>query len=206
MWQGMFMELAIILMMLLIVVAVGAIKLNEPGLAFPFKKNTTLFTQVERTFLNLIEEAVGKQFKVLCRVKLNDVVTLRQNADKKTAQAAVSRASNRHLDFVLCSKEDMTPVIAIDLVHNMGKEGYKSQRDWFVSGALDAARIPHVRIKVKSGYKVKDIRECIEAKLAVQKQPQSPPIIKGTNNPDNLAAKRPTRPLHALKPRDTAVI
>lgn len=199
------MELAIVLMMLLIIVAVGAIKLNEPGLAFPFKKNINLFTQVERTFLTLIEEAVGGQFKVLCRVKLNDIVSLRQNADKKTAQAAISRANSRHLDFVLCSKEDMTPVIAIDLVHNHGKDGYKSQRDWFVSGALDAARIPHVRIRVKSGYKAKDIRDCIEAKLVTQKPKQPKPIIQGTNNPDNLdAGKRPTRPIRSNRPAAAA--
>ncbi len=60
----------------------------------------------------------------------------------------------------------MSPIIAIDLVRNTGKDGYKSQRDFYVSGALDSARIPHVRIKVRSGYKVQDIRECIQAKLS----------------------------------------
>ena len=45
------MELAIVLMMLLIIVAVGAMKLHEPSLAFPFKKKGNLFTPVERTFL-----------------------------------------------------------------------------------------------------------------------------------------------------------
>ena len=34
------MELAIILMMLLIVVALGALKLNDNGLSFPFKRKT----------------------------------------------------------------------------------------------------------------------------------------------------------------------
>ena len=58
------MELAIILMILLIVVAVGAIKLNDNSLSFPFKKKTNLFTPTERTFLQLIEAAVGNQIDV----------------------------------------------------------------------------------------------------------------------------------------------
>ena len=173
-------------------------KLNEAELAFPFKKKTHLFTPVERSFLSLIDEAVGKDYRILCRVKLSDVVAIRQNTDKKTSRNALSRANGRYLDFVLCAKEDMSPVLAVDLVHDNGKEGYKKQRDWFVSGTLDAARMPHVRIKVRSGYKVQDIRECLEAKLP-NKTPkvQKAPIMQGTLNlPDELKQnKRPTRPV-----------
>ena len=194
------MELAIVLMMLLIIVAIGAIKLNDQGLSFPFKRKTTLFTQVERSFLELIEQAVGHQYRIVCRVKITDIISLRQNTDKKTGQTAMMRAAGRHLDFVLCNKKDMTPVVAIDLVHNTGKAGYKSQRDWFISGALDAARIPHLRIKVKSGYTPKDISDCIEAKLAPIKRKTPEPLVKGTLNPDNPNAGKPTRPVRSSRP------
>ena len=197
------MELAIVLMMLLIIVAVGAMKLNEPGLAFPFKKKANLFTPVERSFLELIEEAVGGRYRVLCRVKLTDIVAIRQSTDKKTTKNSLSRAGGRNLDFVLCSRQDMMPVMAIDLVHKNGKDGYKSQRDWFTSGSLDAARIPHVRIKVRSGYQAKDIRDCIDARLAPSiVKPSKIPIIQGTKNNEVDAANptRPTRPLHPNRP------
>jgi len=196
------MELAIVLMMLLIIVAVGAMKLYEPGLAFPFKKKSNLFTPVERTFLGLIEEAVGNEFRILCRVKMGDILTIHQNADKKTSKNAASRAGNKHLDFVLCSKEDMSPIIAIDLVHNNGKDGYKSQRDFYVSGALDAAHIPHVRIKVRSGYKAQDIRECIQAKLPKPKiKPQTVPTPQngGKLMPAFARQAKPTRPIQTNK-------
>ncbi|NCP63640.1 MAG: DUF2726 domain-containing protein [Paraglaciecola sp.] len=192
------MELAIVLLMLLIIVAVTAMKLHEPELAFPFKKKVSLFTPVERTFLAMIEEAVGQKYRIMCRVRLADIVTVRQSTNKKTSKDALTRASGRHLDFVLCSKEDMSPVMAIDLVHNNGKEGYKSQRDWFVTGSLDAAHIPHVRIKVRSGYKVQDIKECIETKLPSKpNKALPPPIMQGTLNlPDELKQNaRPTRPV-----------
>ena len=191
------MELAIILMMLLIIVAVGAMKLHEPSLAFPFKKKTNLFTPVERSFLDLIENATGKEYRVLCRVRMSDVLAIRQNTDKKTLKNAMSRAGNKQFDFVLCSKSDMTPVLAIDLV---GKDGYKNQRDYFVSGALDAAHIPHVRIKVRSGYTVKDIQGCIQAKLPKQKQ-TLPPVMAGTAKLANEFANqaRPTRPIKTNK-------
>jgi len=192
------MEFAILLMMFLIIIAVSVMKLNEPPLTFPFKKKANLFTPVERNFLSLIEEAVGKDYRILCRVKLVDILAVRQSTDKKTSKNAINKANSRYLDFVLCSKNDMTPVLAIDLVHNNGKEGYKTQRDWFVNGSLDAANIPHARIKVRSGYKAQDIKDCIEAKLPnkIPKQLKAP-IMQGTLNlPEELKQKaKPTRPV-----------
>lgn len=192
------MELVLVLMMLLIVVAVAAIKLNDGGLAFPFRKKANLFTPVERNFLDLLDVAVGRQYRVICRVRLGDILAVRQGTDKKATRAALMRANGRHLDFVLCSKEDMSPIVALDLVHNEGKEGYKTQRDWFVSGALDAANIPHLRIKVKSGYKPQDIRDCIEAKLAPVRFKTKKPLVNGSDNPDRKAPL--TRPISRPRP------
>ena len=192
------MELAIILMMLLIVVALGAIKLSDGGVAFPFRRKPQLFTPVEHSFLNLIEQAMGREFRIVCRVRLNDLVSVRQTTNKKTASQAISRASSRQLDFVLVDKTDMSPVLAIDLVHSQGKDGYKSQKDWFVTGALDAAGLPHARIKVKSGYSVEDIRECLENKLIPYRRIQQKMAQLPTHNPE--PPKRPTRPIRSSRP------
>lgn len=188
------MELVIVLMILLIVVAVSAIKLSSNSMAFPYRKKSNLFTPVERKFLDLLEASVGNQYRIICRVRLADILAVRQGIDKKTSRSALMRAGGRQLDFVLCSKSDLSPVVAVDLVHQNGKQGYKNQRDWFVNGALDAARIPLVRIKVKAGYKPQDIRECIEAKLAPvkYKEPKAP-IVEGTAT----AKTRLTRPIAA---------
>ncbi len=192
------MEFAIVLMMLLIVVALGAIKLSDSGVAFPFRRKPQLFTPVEHTFLNLIEQAMGHEFRIVSRVRLNDIVSVRQSANKKTASQALSRASSRQLDFVLVDKRDMTPVLAIDLVHSKGQDGYKTQKDWFVTGALDAAGVPHARIKVKSGYSVDDIRECLENKLIPLRRLQQRKAAMPTLNPE--PPKRPTRPVRSSRP------
>jgi hypothetical protein len=43
-------------------------------------------------------------------------------------QNAASRAGGKHIDFLLCSKDDMSLIIAIGLVHNSGKDSYKPQK------------------------------------------------------------------------------
>ena len=191
------MELAIILMMLLIVVALGAMKLSDNGVSFPFRSKPQLFTPVAHNFLKLIEQAVGREFRIVCRVRLSDVLAVRAKASKKQGSSAMSRASSKQLDFVLCDREDMTPIMAIDLVHNDGKNKYKSQRDFFVNGALDAAGLPHARIKVKTGYSVEEIRECIESKLVAYRRRQQKIAQAPTLNP--APTKRPTRPVRSSR-------
>ena len=64
------MEFVIILTMLLIIVTVAALKLNDPGVSFPYKKKASLFTDAEREFLKLLQTAVGNQYTIICRVRL----------------------------------------------------------------------------------------------------------------------------------------
>ncbi|MBU2979493.1 DUF2726 domain-containing protein [Alteromonas sp. C1M14] len=191
------MEFAIILMMLLMVVTVGAMKLSDSGISFPFRRKPQLFTPVEHNFLKLIEQAVGREFRILCRVRLSDVLAVRAQAGKKQASSAMSRAAAKQLDFVLCDKDDMSPIMAIDLVYNDGKNKYKSQRDFFVTGALDAAGLPHARIKVKTGYSLEEIRECIETKLVPYRRKQQRIAQTPTLNP--TPPKRPTRPVRSSR-------
>jgi hypothetical protein len=198
---GVVMEFAIILIMVLIVVAIVAIKLSVDDVSFPFMSKSQLFSPVEHQFLDMIEKAVGNEFRVMCRVKLTDVLALRRNTNKKMAKSALLRAGGKQLDFVLVNKIDMTPVLALDLVHSLGKEGHKTTRDFFVTGALDSAGIPHARIKARHGYKIEDIRDCIESKLVALRRRQGKLPIPAVEETPSLftPTKRPTRPIRSSR-------
>ncbi|MDM7861803.1 DUF2726 domain-containing protein [Alteromonas sp. ASW11-36] len=197
------MELAIILLMLLVFVGVGAVKLSAQStvtqLSFPFRRREQLFTPVERNFLELLEKAVGHEFRIVCRVRLSDLISVKRGTASKNGKVALAKAVGKQLDFVLCRKDTMDPVLALDLVYQQGKDGYKLQRDWFVNGALDAAKVPHMRVKVKSGYTVSEVRESIELKLIpYRKALAQEPLVNGNGRlPDGN--KRPTRPLRSSR-------
>lgn len=190
------MELAIILMIILVVVSAGSLLVSTPNATYAFKSKGQLFTSVERSFLELLEQAVGREFKVVCRVKLSDIVTVPAGLRKKQVSDAISKASAKHLDFVLCDKNDMRPVLAIDLVHKKGNDSYKAQKDLFVANALDTANIPLARIKVKSGYSLEEIRDCVETKLIPLRRKQQK-LAASKMNVER--PKRPTRPLRSSR-------
>lgn len=187
------MELALILLMIIVVVTAGALLVSTPSSTYAFKPKGQLFTSVERSFLDMLEEAVGKEFKVVCRVKLSDLVTVPSKLEKKKASDALSKASAKYLDFVLCQKSDMRPVLAVDLVHKNGSESYKVHKDLFVTNALDTANIPLARIKVKSGYSLEEIKECIETKLIPLRRKQQK--LEATK----MKVEKPSRPTRPLR-------
>jgi type IV secretory pathway VirB3-like protein len=198
---GVVMEFAMVLIMVLIVVAIVAVKFSVEEVSFPFTSKSQLFSPVEHQFLDMIEKAVGNEFRVMCRVKLTDVLALRKNTNKKVAKSAFLRAGGKQLDFVLVSKTDMTPVLALDLVHSLGREGHKTTRDFFVTGALDSAGIPHARIKAKHGYKIEDIKACIEAKIMPLRRRQGKLPMQSVEEAPSLftPTKRPTRPVRSSR-------
>ena len=151
------MELILLLLVaLVVVVAIIASRFMDNNNPYPFSKKQSLFTHVERSFLTLIERAVGDDYKVMNRVKLTDIVEVKNGVANKAKRSAMLSASAKYIDYVLCDKETMNIIAAIDLVNTNGKGGHKAKKDWFVTGALESAGVPHVRIKIKPGYKVSD--------------------------------------------------
>ena len=182
------MELILFAMIsLIVIVALLASRLNDNSFPFPFEKKHVVFTAAEKNFQNLVEQALGSKYRVINRVKLSDMVTIRNGVSSKAGQTATNNADNKYLDFVICERDTMRLLAAIDLVDTQGK-GYKVKKDWFVSGALEAATIPHIRIKVKSNYSLDEIRACINSRLLGNTGPE--PKVKGRVIPAPLVRAR----------------
>lgn len=186
-----FMEFILFaLITLIVIVGVLASRLNDNSFPFPFDSRASVFTPAEKNFQNLLEQAVGQQYRIINRVKLADIVTIRNGVSSRASQNAATNAEGKYLDFVICERNSMKLLGTIDLVDTQGK-GYKIKKDWFVSGALEAASIPHLRIKVKANYTLDEIRACINSRLLGNKAPQ--PKVKGTVIPAPLVKARPKK-------------
>jgi hypothetical protein len=188
------MELVLVMLIsLIVIVAVLANRLNDNSFPFPFDSRSTIFTPAEKNFHNLLEQAVGAKFRVINRVKLSDIVNIRKGVSSRASQSATNNAETKYLDFVICERDSMKLIGAVDLVDTRGK-GYKVKKDWFVSGALEAASIPHVRIKVKNNYTLAQIKQCIHNHLLGKAQTTRFPKVKGSVIPPQMlkAKSKPT--------------
>ncbi|TWX69284.1 DUF2726 domain-containing protein [Colwellia sp. C1TZA3] len=185
------MELILFTMIsLIVIVGVLASRLNDNSFPFPFDRKTALFTPAEKNFQNLVEQAMGSRYRIINRVKLADIVSIRNGVSNRAGQTATNNANSKYLDFVICERDSMKLLGVIDLVDTQGR-GYKIKKDWFVSGALEAAAIPHIRIKVKANYTIDEIRACINSRILGNNAPTLTPKVKGRIIPAPLVKARP---------------
>ncbi|PCH95464.1 MAG: hypothetical protein COB83_08535 [Gammaproteobacteria bacterium] len=180
------------LISLIVIVGVLASRLNDNSFPFPFDSKLAVFTPAEKNFQNLLEQAMGNKYRIINRVKLADIVTIRNGVSNRASQSAATNAEGKYLDFVICDRNSMKLLGAIDLVDTQGK-GYKIKKDWFVSGALEAATIPHIRIKIKANYTIDEIRACVNSRLLGNNSPTSVPKIKGRIIPAPMIKARPNK-------------
>ncbi|PAJ73694.1 hypothetical protein CJF42_14480 [Pseudoalteromonas sp. NBT06-2] len=194
------MEFVLLSILVLVVIAsMVTTKLTDSGNPYPFTKKETLYTHIEKGFLNLLERAIGNEYKIVSRVKLIDVIDFKSDTTSKSKRVALTKAQNKQLDYVLLDKETLNIVAAIDLVNNNNKQGHKAQKDWFVNGALESAGIPHIRMKVKAGYKPLEVRQAIMFKLG--KSSPKKPMIK-TRNSSKPAVLSPSQ----IKTQSTGLV
>ncbi|WP_019676643.1 DUF2726 domain-containing protein [Arsukibacterium perlucidum] len=188
------MEIIMLLLVALVVlVAMVASRFIDNSNPFQVQRRSSLFSPVERSFQNLLEKAVEGEYKILNRIKLADLIEVKENANEKARRSTQVKLNAKYLDFVLCAADDLRVVAVLDLVNNSNKDGHKAAPDWFVSGALEAAGVPYLRIKIKAGYTSADLQQALASRLG-KPAVKAEPMYKG------LVKKGPTRPVRSYKP------
>lgn len=146
-----------------VVLAVVALKLKQPsGRAdgFPYD-NQALFSPAERSFLGVLDQAVGEDYRVFGKVRVADVVAPRRGMNSSSRQRALNRISAKHFDFVLCTKTDLSVVCAIELDDQSHQRRGRQARDAFLAGLCGAIALPLIQVPAKRAYVVRELRETI---------------------------------------------
>jgi hypothetical protein len=164
---------ALILVLVIVVAASLLLKLRfkPESLEYPYHKAHSLFTPAERSFLGVLEKAVGEKGKVLGKVRLADVVSPITGLSRSDRQKAFNRIGSKHVDFVLCKKDDLSPICAIELDDNSHKKSERKSRDDFLEKALSAAAIPFIRFAVRASYNLQEVRSQIAEATGLELQP-----------------------------------
>jgi len=161
------MEYVLILFIVaLIAVAILAARVSESFAPYPYKKRQEVFfSATEDSFLSLLERGCGDRYRVFTKIRLGDVVAVRQNGLSNSAKRdANQKLNNRLLDFVLCDKTTMRVAAVIEL-EAIEPSSAQMKRNWFLKNSLAAAGVPFLRFKARPGYRPDELGEFIQAKL-----------------------------------------
>jgi len=171
--------------MLLLLVLIGLVvffvlkrRTNTPSEGvenFPYVLGDALFSPAERSFLGVLDQAVGADFRVFGKVRVADVVSVVKGTPKSLWQRAFNRISAKHFDYVLCRPTDLKPVCAIELNDQSHAKDGRKGRDKFLQGVCAAAGLPLVFLAAQHAYTVSEVCDQIAKAIGqLETRPELP--------------------------------
>ena len=185
----------IILIIVVVITIIVLVISKNKGIStadYPYIKQDVLFTPAERSFLGVLDQAVGKNVKIFGKVRVADAITPKKGMSRGGWQKAFNKISGKHFDYLLCNKNDLSILCAVELNDSSHNSKKRKDRDIFLEGACKAANIPLVQITAKSTYNISDIQKTIyphipgtEAEITLLKEE----VVKSVNVDDKICPK-----------------
>lgn len=120
-------------------------------------------TPAERSFFGVLEQAVTAEYYTFAKVRLIDLVTTRRGVAQR--QAHINRIVAKHVDFVLCERTTLRPLMVVELDDASHERVDRRTRDGFVDQCLVDAGIPILRVRAAHRYEVTEVRRQVQALL-----------------------------------------
>ena len=140
---------------------------------YPYRKLDVLFSPAERSFLGVLNKAVGNDAQIFGKVRVADVIAPNKGMSRSDWQKSFNKISGKHFDFLLCAKKDLSVLCAVELNDSSHNSKKRKERDAFLEGVCQSANVPLVQISARSTYNINEVRQSVAAYLPGNSPPES---------------------------------
>lgn len=130
-----------------------------------------LFSRAEVVFYNALVRAVGDQYQVFGKVRVADLVKVKGDSSNKSSLIARNKIAQKHVDFVLVNKDDLSPVCVLELNDNSHIAKDRKSRDAFLSSLFARVDLPLLWIPATNRYDTASLRSLILGAVAAPVAP-----------------------------------
>ncbi|UTW11630.1 DUF2726 domain-containing protein [Marinobacterium rhizophilum] len=127
------------------------------GATMAYELGECLLTDDQIHFLEVLEQAVGADHRVLLRVPLADVITVDDSLHGRALETALARLHGRQFNFLVCTQAALEPVCAVELDEPSPRRTKLPRRDLQLDAICEQAGLPLLRIASQLSYQVADI-------------------------------------------------
>jgi hypothetical protein len=155
----------------------------------PYDRAAPLLSPGERTLLDALQPALGDDFRVFPRVRLDDVVRVRRRARGKRRQVALARIVGAHVGFAVCDAQGLAVRAIVELDDPGQRDEARRLRDRLLDEVLVAAQLPLLRIARRESYDPADLRSAVLGALqARQPTPDAERTLPVAHAPQGAVA------------------
>lgn len=132
---------------------------NNKELDFDYKKKQYLLTKSEHDFFNTLSQVIENQLYIFPQVHLSDL--FEHKIYGQNWRGALNHIQRKSVDFVICDKEYLKPLCAIELDDSSHNTQDRADRDETVEEIFKNANLPLIRIKNTGTWDKELIKEYI---------------------------------------------
>ncbi len=133
---------------------------------YHYQQKEFLVTYVENDFFKVLVKAVGNKYYVFPQIHLSSIVD-HKVPNGQSWQGALSKIQRKSVDYVLCEKEQLRAVLAIELDDKTHNRADRVARDEFVERVLGEAKVPLVIFRNYKTLSATDVEQKIVEALEI---------------------------------------
>lgn len=130
-----------------------------------YRKSKSVLTYRERVLLRAIRRAVDGGYTILMKVRMGDFVWLANEPNDRKFHN--NQILCKHVDFLLCNKFTLEPLLVIELDDKSHKKSDHAERDKFKDETFESIGLPIIRVELQESYNADELKKRIEEKIAV---------------------------------------
>jgi very-short-patch-repair endonuclease len=127
-----------------------------------YKKSKSVLTFQERKLARALRGAIADDYTLLMKVRMADFLWLtNEPKDKKFHN---NQILCKHVDFLICGKLLLDPLLVIELDDKSHQALDRSERDKFKDDLFEAVGLPIIRVELGESYNIEQLRGEIKEK------------------------------------------
>jgi hypothetical protein len=152
-----------------------------------YRLTDKFLSAAELSFYRALLDAVAGQAVICAKVNLSDVFFVSRSDENP--QAARNKIDRKHVDFLLCERQTMRPLVGVELDDSSHARADRQARDEFVDRVFQAASLPLIHVPAQAAYGVNELANLISPHLGVPGATVPGPVASDPVPPSSATAQ-----------------
>lgn len=150
----------VVVIVAFVVLAAVASKQKGGGssVGLPYRLEKSLFSAAERSFLGVLDQAVGPEHRVFGKVRVADLAAVKPGLSQSARRGALNRVGSKHFDFVVCRASDLAVVCVVELNDKSHASKRAQARDELLTNVCRVIGLPLLKVPAKRSYVMQELR------------------------------------------------
>lgn len=127
---------------------------------FPYLKKDCLMSEAEKKLYFVLLEVVGNDYLIFSKVRMADLLYLPKMSNSQFYHY-FNKIQAKHVDFLICDKENIKPLLAIELDDSSHLKVDRILRDKLVDKIFESASFPIIHITASASYDKENLFQAI---------------------------------------------